>query len=178
MDNELRSKSVKQRCVFFLNGTITIILLLVAVIVLLLRVGVSACSSPEMHVDYNRGMDIVQGQAPQWFPQPVVIWTSRSITMDKLSALSNTSFKRSSDNMTMQVVLHTITESTTYTCVIKNSTATATGDIKVTESNIKTTDHLQLLNMTMASASSCPFLGPPTTPASDVFIAFSLHKAM
>ncbi|TFK04135.1 V-set domain-containing T-cell activation inhibitor 1 [Platysternon megacephalum] len=117
-----------------------------------------AFSSPEMHVDYNSSMDTLRCEAPRWFPQPVVIWTSNNNTRDNLSEVSNTSFKLNSENVTMNVVsvLHNITANTTYTCVIKNDIAKATGDIKVTDSSIKKTVHLQLLTMNMASASLSP----------------------
>lgn len=94
----------------------------------------TAFSSPEMHVDYNSSMDTLRCEAPRWFPQPVVVWTSHNNTRDNLAEVSNTSFKLNSENVTMNVVsvLHNITANTTYTCVIKNDIAKATGDIKVT----------------------------------------------
>uniref|UniRef100_A0A8C8RXN3 V-set domain containing T cell activation inhibitor 1 n=1 Tax=Pelusios castaneus TaxID=367368 RepID=A0A8C8RXN3_9SAUR len=96
-----------------------------------LKYKTGAFSSPEVHVDYNSSLDSLRCEAPRWFPQPVVIWTSHNSTRDNVS---NTSFKLNSGNVTMKVVsvLHNITANTTYTCVIKNDIAKAMGAIKVT----------------------------------------------
>lgn len=94
----------------------------------------AAFSTPEVHVDYNSSWETLRCEAPRWFPQPVVMWTSPNVTGNNLSEVVNTSFKLNSENVTMKVVsfLHNITANTTYTCVIKNDIAKATGDIQVT----------------------------------------------
>ncbi|XP_019332071.1 V-set domain-containing T-cell activation inhibitor 1 [Alligator mississippiensis] len=117
-----------------------------------------AFSTPEVHVDYNSSWETLRCEAPRWFPQPVVMWTSPNVTGNNLSEVVNTSFKLNSENVTMKVVsfLHNITANTTYTCVIKNDIAKATGDIQVTVSNVTKKIKVQLINLNMASASSSP----------------------
>lgn len=78
--------------------------------------------------------DTLQCEAPRWFPRPTVHWTAYSDTGKCLPRVANTSYELNSENITLKVVslLHNITANATYTCVIENSIAKATGDIKVT----------------------------------------------
>ncbi|XP_010966422.3 V-set domain-containing T-cell activation inhibitor 1 isoform X1 [Camelus ferus] len=113
-----------------------------------------AFSIPEMNVDYNASSESLRCEAPRWFPQPTVIWASQVDQGANFSEVSNTSFELNSENVTMKVVsvLYNVTINNTYSCMIENDIAKATGDIKVTDSEIKRRSHLQLLN---SKASLC-----------------------
>uniref|UniRef100_A0A2I3GRD9 V-set domain containing T cell activation inhibitor 1 n=1 Tax=Nomascus leucogenys TaxID=61853 RepID=A0A2I3GRD9_NOMLE len=113
-----------------------------------------AFSMPEVNVDYNASSETLRCEAPRWFPQPTVVWASQVDQGANFSEVSNTSFELNSENVTMKVVsvLYNVTINNTYSCMIENDIAKATGDIKVTESEIKRRSHLQLLN---SKASLC-----------------------
>ncbi|CAK6439346.1 unnamed protein product [Pipistrellus nathusii] len=113
-----------------------------------------AFSIPEMDVDYNASSESFRCEAPRWFPQPTVVWTSQVDRRTNFSEVSNTSFELDSENVTMKVisVLYNVTINNTYSCMIENSIAKATGDIKVTDSEIKRRSHLELLD---SKASLC-----------------------
>ncbi|XP_036894805.1 V-set domain-containing T-cell activation inhibitor 1 isoform X1 [Sturnira hondurensis] len=107
-----------------------------------------AFSIPEVNVDYNTSSESFRCEAPRWFPQPTVVWTSPVDPRTNFSGVSNTSFELNSENVTMKVVsvLYNVTINNTYSCMIENSIAKATGDIKVTDSEIKRRSHLELLD--------------------------------
>ncbi|XP_044531470.1 V-set domain-containing T-cell activation inhibitor 1 [Gracilinanus agilis] len=107
-----------------------------------------AFSIPEVNVDYNASSESLRCEAPRWFPQPTVAWASQVDQGANFSEVSNTSFELNSENVTMKVVsvLYNVTVNNTYSCMIENDIAKATGDIKVTDSEIKKRGHLQLLN--------------------------------
>ncbi|ELR51864.1 V-set domain-containing T-cell activation inhibitor 1, partial [Bos mutus] len=107
-----------------------------------------AFSIPEVNVDYNASSESLRCEAPRWFPQPTVVWASQVDQGANFSEVSNTSFELNSENVTMKVVsiLYNVTINNTYSCMIENNIAKATGDIKVTDSEIKRRSHLQLLN--------------------------------
>ncbi|XP_006161456.1 V-set domain-containing T-cell activation inhibitor 1 [Tupaia chinensis] len=113
-----------------------------------------AFSMPEVNVDYNASSESLRCEAPRWFPQPTVVWASQVDQGANFSEISNTSFQLNSENVTMKVVsvLYNVTINNTYSCMIENDIAKATGDIKVTDSEIKRRSHLQLLN---SKASLC-----------------------
>ncbi|XP_057558208.1 V-set domain-containing T-cell activation inhibitor 1 [Hippopotamus amphibius kiboko] len=113
-----------------------------------------AFSIPEVNVDYNASSESLRCEAPRWFPQPTVVWASQVDQGANFSEVSNTSFELNSENVTMKVVsvLYNVTINNTYSCMIENDIAKATGDIKVTDSEIKRRSHLQLLN---SKASRC-----------------------
>nr|XP_020140094.1 V-set domain-containing T-cell activation inhibitor 1 isoform X1 [Microcebus murinus] len=113
-----------------------------------------AFSMPEVNVDYNASSESLRCEAPRWFPQPTVIWASQIDQGANFSEFSNTSFELNSENVTMKVVsmLYNVTINNTYSCMIENDIAKATGDIKVTDSEIKRRSHLQLLH---SKASVC-----------------------
>ncbi|XP_019517004.1 PREDICTED: V-set domain-containing T-cell activation inhibitor 1 isoform X1 [Hipposideros armiger] len=113
-----------------------------------------AFSIPEIDVDYNASSESFRCEAPRWFPQPTVVWTSQVDQRANFSEAANTSFELNSENVTMKVVsvLYNVTINNTYSCMIKNSIAKATGDIKVTDSEIKRRSHLELLD---SEASRC-----------------------
>uniref|UniRef100_H0WUL3 V-set domain containing T cell activation inhibitor 1 n=1 Tax=Otolemur garnettii TaxID=30611 RepID=H0WUL3_OTOGA len=113
-----------------------------------------AFSMPEVNVDYNASSESLRCEAPRWFPQPTVVWASQVDQGANFSEVSNTSFELNSENVTMKVVsvLYNVTINNTYSCMIENGIAKATGDIKVTDSEIKRRSHLQLLN---SKASPC-----------------------
>ncbi|XP_044937794.1 V-set domain-containing T-cell activation inhibitor 1 isoform X2 [Mustela putorius furo] len=107
-----------------------------------------AFSIPEVNVDYNASSESLRCEAPRWFPQPTVVWASQVDQGANFSEVSNTSFELNPENVTMKVVsvLYNVTINNTYSCMIENNIAKATGDIKVTDSEIKRRSHLQLLN--------------------------------
>ncbi|XP_021567175.1 V-set domain-containing T-cell activation inhibitor 1 [Carlito syrichta] len=113
-----------------------------------------AFSMPEVNVDHNASSETLRCEAPRWFPQPTVVWASQVDGGANFSEVSNTSFELNSENVTMKVVsvLYNVTINNTYSCMIENDIAKATGDIKVTDSEIKRRSHLQLLN---SKASPC-----------------------
>lgn len=85
-------------------------------------------------MDYNASSESLRCEAPRWFPQPTVAWASQIDQGANFSEVSNTSFELNSENVTMKVVsvLYNVTINNTYSCMIENSIAKATGDIKVT----------------------------------------------
>nr|XP_034356712.1 V-set domain-containing T-cell activation inhibitor 1 [Arvicanthis niloticus] len=107
-----------------------------------------AFSMPEINVDYNASSESLRCEAPRWFPQPTVAWASQVDQGANFSEVSNTSFELNSENVTMKVVsvLYNVTINNTYSCMIENDIAKATGDIKVTDSEVKRRSQLQLLN--------------------------------
>ncbi|KAM4872942.1 V-set domain-containing T-cell activation inhibitor 1 [Thomomys bottae] len=108
-----------------------------------------AFSMPEMNVDYNdSSSESLRCEAPRWFPRPTVAWASQVDQGANFSVVANTSFELNSENVTLKVVsvLYNATFNNTYSCVIENDIAKATGDIKVTDSEIKRRSQLQLLN--------------------------------
>ncbi|XP_015419026.1 PREDICTED: V-set domain-containing T-cell activation inhibitor 1 [Myotis davidii] len=113
-----------------------------------------AFSIPKMDVDYNASSESFRCEAPRWFPQPTVVWTSQVDRRTNFSEVSNTSFELNSENVTMKVVsvLYNVTINNTYSCMIENNIAKATGDIKVTDSEIRRRSHLELLD---SKASLC-----------------------
>uniref|UniRef100_A0A8D0U322 Ig-like domain-containing protein n=1 Tax=Sus scrofa TaxID=9823 RepID=A0A8D0U322_PIG len=113
-----------------------------------------AFSIPEVNVDSNASSESLRCEAPRWFPQPTVVWASQVDQGANFSEVSNTSFELNPENVTMKVVsmLYNVTINTTYSCMIENDIAKATGDIRVTDSEIKRQSHLQLLN---SKASLC-----------------------
>ncbi|XP_013371947.1 PREDICTED: V-set domain-containing T-cell activation inhibitor 1 isoform X2 [Chinchilla lanigera] len=113
-----------------------------------------AFSMPVVNVDNNASSESLRCEAPRWFPQPTVVWSSQVDQGANFSQASNTSFELNSENVTMKVVstLYNVTVNNTYSCMIENSIAKATGDIKVTDSEIKRRSHLELLD---SKASLC-----------------------
>ncbi|XP_032503684.1 LOW QUALITY PROTEIN: V-set domain-containing T-cell activation inhibitor 1 [Phocoena sinus] len=113
-----------------------------------------AFSIPEANVDCNATSESLRCEAPRWFPQPTVVWASQVDQGANFSEVSDTSFELNSKNVTMKVVsvLYNVTINNTYSCMIENNIAKATGDIKVTDSENKRRSHLQLLN---SKASLC-----------------------
>lgn len=100
----------------------------------LLAFDLAAFSIPEVNVDYNASSESLRCEAPRWFPQPTVVWASQVDQGANFSKVSNTSFELNSENVTMKVVsvLYNVTINNTYSCMIENDIAKATGDIKVT----------------------------------------------
>ncbi|KAJ7404513.1 V-set domain-containing T-cell activation inhibitor 1 [Willisornis vidua] len=94
----------------------------------------SAFSIPEVQVENSSSGDTLQCEAPCWFPRPAVHWTVDSDAGKHLPHTANTSYELNAENITLKVVsfLHNITANATYTCVIENNIAKATGNIKVT----------------------------------------------
>uniref|UniRef100_A0A2K6EE72 V-set domain containing T cell activation inhibitor 1 n=1 Tax=Propithecus coquereli TaxID=379532 RepID=A0A2K6EE72_PROCO len=133
---------------------ISIIIILAGAIAFIIGFGISAFSMPEVNVDYNASSESLRCEAPRWFPQPTVIWASQVDQGANFSEFSNTSFELNSENVTMKVVsmLYNVTINNTYSCMIENDIAKATGDIKVTDSEIKRRSHIQLLH---SKASVC-----------------------
>ncbi|XP_051467743.1 V-set domain-containing T-cell activation inhibitor 1, partial [Apus apus] len=121
-----------------------------------LRYRTGAFSTPEVHVENSSSRETLQCEAPRWFPRPTVRWTACSDTGEDLLHVANTSFELNAENITLKVVsfLHNITANATYTCVIENNVAKATGSIKVTDFNITRGTNLQLVNLNAESVSS------------------------
>ncbi|XP_038614357.1 V-set domain-containing T-cell activation inhibitor 1 [Tachyglossus aculeatus] len=117
-----------------------------------------AFSVPEVNVDPNGSSvwESLRCAAPRWFPRPTVAWASQLEPGANVTEASNTSFQLDSENVTMMVVsvLYNVTVNNTYSCTIENSIAKATGDIKVTDSEIKRRSHLQLLSSRAAPPAS------------------------
>ncbi|XP_071415898.1 V-set domain-containing T-cell activation inhibitor 1 [Pithys albifrons albifrons] len=123
-----------------------------------------AFSIPEVQVENRSSGDTLQCEAPCWFPRPAVHWTVDSGTGKHLPHTANTSYELNAENITLKVVsfLHNITANATYTCVIENNIAKATGNIKVTASHYSSaTDfsitrgtNLQLVTLNAESVSS------------------------
>uniref|UniRef100_A0A5F9DQD4 V-set domain containing T cell activation inhibitor 1 n=1 Tax=Oryctolagus cuniculus TaxID=9986 RepID=A0A5F9DQD4_RABIT len=135
---------------------ISIIIILAGAIALIIGFGISAFSMPEVNLDYNASSESLRCEAPRWFPQPTVVWASQVDQGANFSEVSNTSFELNSENVTMKVVsvLYNVTVNNTYSCMIENDIAKATGDIKVTDSEIKRRSSLQLLNSRAAPSVS------------------------
>ncbi|NXM69863.1 VTCN1 inhibitor, partial [Serilophus lunatus] len=121
-----------------------------------------AFSIPEIHMENSSSGDMLQCEAPRWFPRPVVHWTVDSDTGEHQPHTANTSYKLNAENITLKVVslLYNITANATYTCVIENNIAKATGTIKVTDFSKETNKswcggtNLQLVNLNAESVSS------------------------
>ncbi|KAM5257230.1 V-set domain-containing T-cell activation inhibitor 1 isoform 2-T2 [Ctenodactylus gundi] len=138
---------------------ISVIIILAVAIALIIGFGISAFSMPEVNVDNNASSESLRCEAPRWFPQPTVVWASQVDQGANFSEVSNTSFELNSENVTMKVVsmLYNVTINNTYSCMIENNIAKATGDIKVTDSEIKRRSHLQLLDSKASLAVSSSF---------------------
>ncbi|KFW79835.1 V-set domain-containing T-cell activation inhibitor 1, partial [Manacus vitellinus] len=93
-----------------------------------------AFSIPEVFVVNSSSGDTLQCEALRWFPRPTVHWTVDNGAGEHLPHTANTSYELNAENITLKVVsfLHNITANATYTCVIENNIAKATGNIKVT----------------------------------------------
>ncbi|KAM6167439.1 V-set domain-containing T-cell activation inhibitor 1 isoform 2-T2 [Erethizon dorsatum] len=137
---------------------ISIIIILAGAIALIIGFGISAFSMLVVNVDNNASSESLRCEAPRWFPQPTVVWSSQVDQGANFSQASNTSFELNSENVTMKVVsmLYNVTVNNTYSCVIENNIAKATGDIEVTDSEIKRRSHLELLD-SKASLCVSPF---------------------
>ncbi|KAB0391727.1 hypothetical protein E2I00_018951 [Balaenoptera physalus] len=97
-----------------------------------------AFSIPEVNVDCNATSESLRCEAPRWFPQPTVVWASQVDQGANFSEVSDTSFELNSENVTMKVVsvLYNVTINNTYSCMTENNIAKATGDIKVTDTQL------------------------------------------
>ncbi|XP_072193174.1 V-set domain-containing T-cell activation inhibitor 1 isoform X1 [Excalfactoria chinensis] len=122
--------------------------------VLLFQTG--AFSTPKVQVQTSSSGDTLHCEAPRWFPRPTVHWMAYSNAGKCLPHAANTSYELNSENVTLKVVsfLHNITANATYTCVIENSIAKATGNIKVTDFNITRETSLHVVNLNTESVSS------------------------
>ncbi|XP_032853459.1 V-set domain-containing T-cell activation inhibitor 1 isoform X3 [Tyto alba] len=128
------------------------------------RYRTGAFSTPKVGVENSSSGDTLQCEAPRWFPRPTVRWTACSDAGEHLPHVANTSYELNAENVTLKVVsfLHNVTANATYTCVIENNIAKATGNIKVTASHYSSaTDfsitrgtNLQLVNLDAESMSS------------------------
>lgn len=121
-----------------------------------------AFSTPRVHVESSSSGDMVQCEAPRWFPQPTVRWTAYSDAGEYLPHVSNTSYELNAESITLKVVsfLHNITANASYTCVIENSIAKATGNIKVTgrvecHAETMSTAEKSLSSATVCAGGSC-----------------------
>ncbi|NXT77554.1 VTCN1 inhibitor, partial [Zapornia atra] len=121
-----------------------------------LRYRTGAFSTPKVHVDNSSRGDTLQCEAPRWFPRPAVHWTAYSEAGEYLPHAANTSYKLNAENITLRVIsfLHNITANATYTCVIENNIAKATGNIKVTDFSITRGTNLQLVDLDVESVST------------------------
>ncbi|NXN98632.1 VTCN1 inhibitor, partial [Rhinopomastus cyanomelas] len=124
--------------------------------VAVLQYRTGAFSTLKVHVENSSGRDTLQCEAPRWFPRPAVHWTAYSDTGEYLRHVTNTSYELNAENITLKVVsfLHNIMANATYTCVIENSIAKATGNITVTDAGLIRGTNLQLLNLKAESVSS------------------------
>ncbi|XP_053940484.1 V-set domain-containing T-cell activation inhibitor 1 isoform X2 [Cuculus canorus] len=115
-----------------------------------------AFTIPKVHVENHSSRDTLQCEAPRWFPRPSVHWMACSDSGEYLPHVANTSYELNAENITLKVVsfLHNITANATYTCVIENNIAKATGNIKVTDFSITRGTNLQLMNPNAETASS------------------------
>ncbi|XP_057240391.1 V-set domain-containing T-cell activation inhibitor 1 [Malurus melanocephalus] len=115
-----------------------------------------AFSIPVVQVQSSSHGDTLQCEAPRWFPRPAVHWTALGDTEDPLPHAANTSYQLNPENITVRVLsfLHNVTANTTYTCVIENSIARATGNIRVTDFSITKVTNLELVNLNAESVSS------------------------
>ncbi|NWS72073.1 VTCN1 inhibitor, partial [Crotophaga sulcirostris] len=118
----------------------------------------------KVHVENSSGRDMLQCEAPRWFPRPAVHWPACSDAGEYLPHVANTSYELNAENITLKVVsfLHNVTANATYTCVIENNIAKATGNIKVTDFSITRGTNLQLVNLNAEPASfslpACPWM--------------------
>ncbi|NXC14627.1 VTCN1 inhibitor, partial [Corythaeola cristata] len=114
-----------------------------------------AFSTPKVRVESGSSGDTLQCEAPCWFPRPAVRWTACSDAGQCQPHAASTSYQRNAQNVTLRVVssLHNVTANTTYTCVIENSIAMGTGDIRVTDFSITRRTNLQLVNLNAESSS-------------------------
>ncbi|KAF1469529.1 V-set domain-containing T-cell activation inhibitor 1, partial [Megadyptes antipodes antipodes] len=121
-----------------------------------LRYRTGAFSTPKVHVENSSSGGMLQCEAPRWFPRPTVRWTAYSDAGEYLPHVANTSYELNAENITLKVVsfLHNITANATYTCMIENNIAKATGNIKVTDFSITRGTNLQLVNRNRESVSS------------------------
>uniref|UniRef100_A0A8V0ZRJ0 V-set domain containing T cell activation inhibitor 1 n=1 Tax=Gallus gallus TaxID=9031 RepID=A0A8V0ZRJ0_CHICK len=130
-----------------------------------LRYRTGAFSTPRVQVQTSGSGHTLHCEAPRWFPRPTVHWTAYSEAGKCLPHAANTSYELNSENITLKVVsfLHDTTANATYTCVIENSIAKATGNIKVTASshhssatdfNITRETSLHVVNLNTESVSS------------------------
>ncbi|NXE80718.1 VTCN1 inhibitor, partial [Cochlearius cochlearius] len=124
--------------------------------VAVLRYRTGAFSTPKVNVENSSSGDMLHCEAPRWFPRPAVRWTAYSDAGEYLPHVANTSYELNAENITLKVVsfLHNITANTTYTCVIENNIAKATGNIKVTDFNVTRGTNLQLVNLSAESVFS------------------------
>ncbi|OXB68922.1 hypothetical protein ASZ78_005359 [Callipepla squamata] len=133
--------------------------------VAVLRYQTGAFSTPKVQVQTGSSGDTLHCEAPRWFPRPTVHWTAFSDSGKCLPHSANTSYELNSENITLKVVsfLHDVTANATYTCVIENGIAKATGNIKVTASshyssatdfNITKETSLHMVNLNTESVSS------------------------
>ncbi|NXK38898.1 VTCN1 inhibitor, partial [Piprites chloris] len=115
-----------------------------------------AFSVPEVLVGNSSSGDTLQCEAPRWFPRPTVHWMVDSGAGERVPHTANTIYELNAENITLKVVtfLHNITANATYTCVIENNIAKATGNIKVTDFSITRGTNLQLVNLNAESVSS------------------------
>ncbi|NXE90035.1 VTCN1 inhibitor, partial [Menura novaehollandiae] len=113
-----------------------------------------AFSIPVVQVETSSCGDTLQCEAPRWFPRPAVRWTACGDTGEHLPHTANTSYEMNPENITVKVVsfLHNVTANATYTCVIENSIAKATGNIRVTDFSITKVTNLQLVNLNAESS--------------------------
>ncbi|XP_040563150.1 V-set domain-containing T-cell activation inhibitor 1 isoform X1 [Gallus gallus] len=121
-----------------------------------LRYRTGAFSTPRVQVQTSGSGHTLHCEAPRWFPRPTVHWTAYSEAGKCLPHAANTSYELNSENITLKVVsfLHDTTANATYTCVIENSIAKATGNIKVTDFNITRETSLHVVNLNTESVSS------------------------
>ncbi|OXB76235.1 UNVERIFIED_CONTAM: hypothetical protein H355_014643 [Colinus virginianus] len=124
--------------------------------VAVLRYQTGAFSTPKVQVQTGSSGDTLHCEAPRWFPRPTVHWTAFSDSGKCLPHSANTSYELNSENITLKVVsfLHDVTANATYTCVIENGIAKATGNIKVTDFNITRETSLHMVNLNTESVSS------------------------
>ncbi|NXX35720.1 VTCN1 inhibitor, partial [Nicator chloris] len=115
-----------------------------------------AFSIPVVQVENSGHGDTLQCEAPRWFPCPAVRWTVCSDTGEHLPHAANTSYELNPEDITVKVVslLHNITANATYTCVIENSIAKATVNIRVTDFSVTKVTNLQLVSLNAESVSS------------------------
>ncbi|NXC72389.1 VTCN1 inhibitor, partial [Anhinga anhinga] len=124
--------------------------------VAVLQYRTGAFSTPKVHVENSSSGGTLQCKAPRWFPRPAVRWIACSDAGEYLPLVANTSYEPNAENITLKVVsfLRNVTANVTYTCVIENNIAKATGNIKMTDFSITRGTDLQLVNLNAESASS------------------------
>ncbi|NWR77407.1 VTCN1 inhibitor, partial [Centropus unirufus] len=123
-----------------------------------------AFTIPKVHMENSSGRDVLHCEAPRWFPRPAVRWTACSDAGELLPHFANTSYELNAENLTLKVVslLHNVTANATYTCVIENNIARATGHISVTDFSVTRGTDFQLVSPSAESVSSslpsCPWM--------------------